>query len=152
MISVVSISVRLDYHSRHQRLPVSLITREWSRLPSSARLYCFPTWPTYISGLVAAEVTPSPFEYCDTHTHLMILFVFHTQQASYLRVWAMGWSKSRPGEEVGLVIVCAIKSKWPIYEPTQQGYLIYKAHPRRSVLIALLASYAFAFTHEWMND
>ena len=58
----------------------------------------------HISGLVAA---PSLFEYCDTHTHLMILFVFHTQQASYLGVWAMGRSKSRPGEGVGLVIVCA---------------------------------------------
>ena len=35
----------------------------------------------------------------------MILFVFHTQQASYLGVWAMGQSKSKPGEGVGLVIV-----------------------------------------------
>ena len=103
----------------------------------------------HISGLVAA---PSLFEYCDTHTHLMILFVFHTQEASYLGVRAMGRSKSRPGEGVGLVIVCA-KVNGPFsYEPTQQGHLIYKAHPRRSVLITLLASYTFTFTHEWMND
>ena len=64
----------------------------------------------------------------------------------------MGRSKSKPGEGVGLVIVCA-KANGPFsYKPTQHGHLIYKAHSRRSVLIALLASYAFTFTHEWMDE